>query len=52
MPAMLAGQGAVLDRVLERVTLANPETGYTIAQIAPERRWSARRGVAAAVLTK
>jgi exodeoxyribonuclease V alpha subunit len=29
--------GAVLDGVLERVTFANPETGYTIARIAPER---------------
>jgi hypothetical protein len=29
--------GAVLDGVLERVTFANPETGYTIAGIAPER---------------
>ena len=36
---MVAGQGggAVLDGVLERVTFANPETGYTIARIAPER---------------
>jgi exodeoxyribonuclease V alpha subunit len=35
----MAGQGggAVLDGVLERVTFANPETGYTIARIAPER---------------
>ena len=34
---MVAGQGggAVLDGVLERVTFANPETGYTIARIAP-----------------
>ncbi len=30
-------EGAVLDGVLERVTFANPETGYTIARIAPER---------------
>jgi exodeoxyribonuclease V alpha subunit len=38
MPATMAGQsGAVLDGVLERVTFANPETGYTIARIAPER---------------
>ena len=39
MPAVVAGQGggAVLDGVLERVTFANPETGYTIARIAPER---------------
>src|ERR1035438_1076675 len=39
MPAMVGGQGggAVLDGVLERVTFANPETGYTIARIAPER---------------
>jgi hypothetical protein len=31
MPAVVAGQGggAVLDGVLERVTFANPETGYT-----------------------
>jgi hypothetical protein len=28
---------AVLDGVLERVTFANPETGYTIARIAPDR---------------
>ena len=26
---------AVLDGVLERVTFANPETGYTIARITP-----------------
>ena len=25
--------GAVLDGVLERITFANPETGYTIARI-------------------
>ncbi len=39
MPAVMAGHGggAVLDGVLERVTFANPETGYTIARIAPER---------------
>jgi exodeoxyribonuclease V alpha subunit len=39
MPATVASQGggAVLDGVLERVTFANPETGYTIARIAPER---------------
>ena len=39
MPAAVAGPGggAVLDGVLERVTFANPETGYTIAWIAPER---------------
>ena len=39
MPATVAGLGggAVLDGVLERVTFANPETGYTIARIAPER---------------
>jgi exodeoxyribonuclease V alpha subunit len=39
MPATVAGQGggAVLDGVLERVTFANSETGYTIARIAPER---------------
>jgi hypothetical protein len=35
MPATVVGQGvpAVLDGVLERVTFANPETGYTIARI-------------------
>jgi exodeoxyribonuclease V alpha subunit len=39
MPAVVGGQsgGAVLDGVLERVTFANAETGYTIARIAPER---------------
>src|ERR1700758_3065962 len=39
MPAVVtsSGGGAVLDGVLERVTFANPETGYTIARIAPER---------------
>ena len=38
MPATVGqGGGAVLDGVLERVTFANPETGYTIARIAPER---------------
>ena len=31
------GELAVLDGVLERVTFANPETGYTIARIAPDR---------------
>jgi exodeoxyribonuclease V alpha subunit len=30
-------QTAVLDGVLERVTFANPETGYTIARVAPDR---------------
>jgi exodeoxyribonuclease V alpha subunit len=28
---------AILDGVLERITFANPETGYTIARIAPDR---------------
>src|SRR5215469_3709981 len=28
---------AVLDGVLERVTFCNPETGYTIARLAPDR---------------
>jgi exodeoxyribonuclease V alpha subunit len=28
---------AILDGVLERVTFCNPETGYTIARIAPDR---------------
>ena len=28
---------AILDGVLERVTFANPETGYTIARVAPDR---------------
>ena len=38
MPATVADPGgAVLDGVLERVTFANTETGYTIARIAPER---------------
>jgi hypothetical protein len=39
MPATVAGRdgGAVLDGVVERVTFANPETGYTIVGIAPER---------------
>ena len=31
------GELAVLDGVLERVTFGNPETGYTIARIAPDR---------------
>src|ERR1700689_1598385 len=31
------GNVAVLDGVLERVTFSNPETGYTIARIAPDR---------------
>jgi hypothetical protein len=51
MPATVASQGggAVLDGVLDRVTFANPETGYTIARIAPERGgragiWSRRSG--------
>ncbi|HEX3516879.1 MAG TPA: ATP-dependent RecD-like DNA helicase [Trebonia sp.] len=30
-------QMAVLDGVLERVTFCNPETGYTIARVAPDR---------------
>src|SRR5437899_3725902 len=39
MPVVMVGQGggAELDGVLRRVTFANPETGYTIARIAPER---------------
>src|SRR5215469_6769894 len=32
-----APHAAVLDGVLERVTFCNPETGYTIARIAPDR---------------
>jgi len=28
---------AILDGVLERVTFSNPETGYTIARVAPDR---------------
>jgi hypothetical protein len=42
MPATVGSQGggAVLDGVLERVTFANPETGYTIVRIAPERAGS------------
>jgi exodeoxyribonuclease V alpha subunit len=35
--AVSGRDGAVLDGVLERVTFANQETGYTIARIAPER---------------
>ena len=31
------GEVAILDGVLERVTFSNPETGYTIARIAPDR---------------
>jgi hypothetical protein len=39
MPATVAGRGApaVVDGVLEGVSFADPETGYTIAGIAPER---------------
>src|SRR5258705_9327332 len=39
MPAMVASPrgGAVLDGDLQRGTFATPETGYTIARIAPER---------------
>jgi exodeoxyribonuclease V alpha subunit len=42
MAGMPAGPGvqrdaSVLDGVLERVTFANPETGYTIARIDPGR---------------
>src|SRR6204780_17440 len=39
MPAVVGGQGggAGLGGVLERIMFANPETGYTIARIAPER---------------
>jgi exodeoxyribonuclease V alpha subunit len=38
-PAPQSGQAqvAVLDGVLERVTFCNPETGYTIARLAPDR---------------
>jgi exodeoxyribonuclease V alpha subunit len=38
-PAPQSGQPqvAVLDGVLERVTFCNPETGYTIARLAPDR---------------
>jgi hypothetical protein len=32
-----APHAAVLDGVLERVTFCNPETGYTIARVAPDR---------------
>jgi exodeoxyribonuclease V alpha subunit len=40
---------AVLDGVLERVTFANPETGYTIPRIAPERGSGAGAELATAV---
>ena len=36
-PQTQPGNVAVLDGVLERVTFSNPETGYTIARIAPDR---------------
>jgi exodeoxyribonuclease V alpha subunit len=36
-PAGQPGDTAILDGVLERVTFCNPETGYTIARIAPDR---------------
>jgi exodeoxyribonuclease V alpha subunit len=36
--------GSVLDGVLERVTFANPETGYTIARLDPSRGGSGVRG--------
>src|SRR5260370_6952623 len=34
---VLQRDAAILDGVLERVTFSNPETGYTIARIAPDR---------------
>src|SRR5690349_3710354 len=41
LPARDAGRrpagGAVLDAVLERITYANDETGYTIARVATDR---------------
>ena len=37
VPSRPPGPVAVLDGVLERVTFSNPETGYTIARIAPDR---------------
>jgi len=36
-PAAVANSQAVLDAVLERITYANEETGYTIARVATER---------------
>jgi len=36
-PAGSAPGGAVLDAVLERITFANEETGYTIARVAADR---------------
>jgi exodeoxyribonuclease V alpha subunit len=36
-PRPQQGNVAILDGVLERVTFSNPETGYTIARIAPDR---------------
>ena len=35
-PQSQPSQAVVLDGVLERVTFRNPETGYTIARIAPD----------------
>ncbi|MBW1598633.1 ATP-dependent RecD-like DNA helicase [Streptomyces sp. JJ38] len=37
-------QPAVLEGVLERVTYANEETGYTVARVAPSRRKDAGHG--------
>jgi exodeoxyribonuclease V alpha subunit len=37
LPSRQQREVAVLDGVLERVTFSNPETGYTIARIAPDR---------------
>ncbi|WP_326562249.1 SF1B family DNA helicase RecD2 [Micromonospora sp. NBC_01796] len=37
MPATGRAPGVVLDAVLERITYANEETGYTIARVATER---------------
>jgi exodeoxyribonuclease V alpha subunit len=32
-----AWAGAVLEATLERITFANPETGYTVARVDPGR---------------
>jgi exodeoxyribonuclease V alpha subunit len=37
-PPLPPREVAILDGVLERITFANPETGYTIARVAPENR--------------
>ena len=49
-PATRRAGGAVLDAVLERITYANEETGYTIARVATDRSGSDLLTVVGALL--